>query len=93
MSVVFPKPPKLPHELTENEKDSLILDIAWGVLGMAKKYGCPDAPSMARELFAIGTVEGHRRDDLIAFVNRYKGDWLVNSHHRADFVCVFGQTL
>lgn len=93
MSVVFPKPPKMPHELTESEKDSLILDIALGVLRTARKYGAPDAPQMARELFAVEISKDTRRAELIAFVNRYKRDWLVNSHHRADFVCVFGQTL
>lgn len=93
MSIVFPKRPKMPHELTESEKDSLILDIALGVLRTARKYGAPDAPQMARELFSIRISEPTRRDELIGFVNRHKKDWLVNSHHRADFVCVFGQTL
>jgi len=90
--MLFPKPPKMPHELTEGEKDSLIIDIAKGVLSKARTYGSPDAPppQMARELYAI---DGNRREELIAFVNRYKRDWLVNSHHRADFVCVFGQAL
>ena len=90
MSVVFPNKPKMPHELTEAEKDSLILDIATKMMRTATTYGSDDAPQMARELHAI---DGNRRDELIAFVNRHKGDWLVNSHHRADFVCVFGQTL
>lgn len=90
MSVVFPNKPKMPHELTEAERDSLILDIATKVLRTARTYGSDDAPQMARELYAI---DGNRREELIAFVNRYKRDWLVNSHHRADFVCVFGQAL
>lgn len=90
--MLFPKPPKMPHELTEGEKDSLIIDIAKGVLSKARTYGSPDAPQMARELFTIGISEDNPRTELIAFVNRHKA-WLVNSHHRADFVCVFGQTL
>jgi hypothetical protein len=93
MSMLFPKRPKMPHELTEEEKDSLILDIALTVLRMARNYGSQDAPQMARELFSIKISEGNRREELIGFVNRHKKDWLVNSHHRADFVCVFGQTL
>lgn len=90
--MIFPKPPKMPHELTEREKDSLIIDIATAVLRTARNYRSPEAPQMARELFTIGISEGNARDELIAFVNRHKA-WLVNSHHRGDFVCVFGQTL
>lgn len=93
MSVVFPNKPKMPHELTEAERDSLILDIATKVLRTARTYGSDDAPQMARELYAIEISKDTRREELIAFVNRHKKDWLVNSHHRADFVCVFGQTL
>lgn len=93
MSVVFPNKPKMPHELTEAERDSLILDIATKMSRIARTYGSNDAPQMARELHAIEISKDTRREELIAFVNRHKKDWLVNSHHRADFVCVFGQTL
>lgn len=91
--MIYPKRLKMPHELTEREKDSLIIDIAEAVLRTARKYGSPEAPQMARELFAIGISEGNTRNELIAFVNRHKKDWLVNSHNRGDFVCVFGQSL
>ena len=93
MSVVFPNKPKMPHELTEAERDSLILDIATKMSRIARTYGSNDAPQMARELHAIEVSGRTHRDELIAFVNKYKNDWLVSSHHRADFVCVFGQTL
>jgi len=90
--IVFHKPPKLPHELTEGEKDQLIIDIAHGILREARKYGSADAPQMAREFYLLDHKKVSR-EDVIAFIHRYKKDWLVNSHHRGDFVGVFKQTL
>ena len=94
--IVFHKPPKLPHELTEGEQDQLIIEIAHGILREARKYGSADAPQMAKEFYILFDGLFHKkvtREDVIAFIHKYKKEWLVNSHHRGDFVGVFKQTL
>lgn len=85
--------PKLAHELTEREKDELILEIARKILRVARLYASPDAPDMAFTLAQIEIRGGDVRADLVDWVERHKREWLVNSHHRGDWVGVFGRSL
>ena len=85
-------PPKLAHELTESEKDALILEIAREMLSVARKSRSLRAPDMAHELMSIEIRGGDVRNDLVDWVERHK-EWNVNSHHRGDWVCVFGRSV